>query len=76
MSLKSAPFSGSVTVSKQLAEYYNKSITDFTDTGDVTCIEITAVDVSLNSRSRFTFMLTICTEGKCCSEGVFSAYRY
>lgn len=48
MSLPSIPCDGSITVTKELAEYYHKPITDFTDTEDVTCIEITSYEVSLD----------------------------
>jgi hypothetical protein len=40
MSVVNAPANGAVTVTTELAQLYNKPITDFVDKEDVTCIEV------------------------------------
>lgn len=75
MSLSSVPYGGPITVTKELAEYYGKSITDFTDTKDVTCIEITSYDVGLDQKPSSWFVLTSYTEGQHCLEGDPTACR-
>ena len=40
MSLVNAPANGVIAVTTELAQLYNKSLTDFVDKEDVTCIEV------------------------------------